>query len=104
MALDTLNAHPPVLYPLAGGQIGGGLTCHGHICEDHERHGVKNVLECKIQANGLLAHRQGVLLGILLWRRHASFKRGAWAANVLLMTGGLLLFGYQLSGYVVSKG
>jgi HupE / UreJ protein len=45
-----------------------------------------------------------VLLGILLWRRHASFERGAWAANVLLMTGGLLLVGYQLPGYVVSKG
>ena len=45
-----------------------------------------------------------VLLGILLWRRHGSFQRGAWAANVLLMTGGLVLVGYQLAGYAVSKG
>ena len=45
-----------------------------------------------------------VLLGILYWRRHPSFLRRAWAANVLLMSGGMLLVGYQLSGYLISKG
>lgn len=44
-----------------------------------------------------------VLLAIVYWRRHPSFLRHAWAANVLLMSGGLLLVGYQLSGYYVSK-
>ncbi|MBI5433993.1 MAG: HupE/UreJ family protein [Planctomycetes bacterium] len=43
-----------------------------------------------------------VLLAIVYWRRHPSFLRHAWTANVLLMSGGLLLVGYQLSGYYVS--
>ena len=45
-----------------------------------------------------------VLLAILYWRRSPSFLRHAWAANVLLMSGGMLLVGYQLSGYFISKG
>ena len=45
-----------------------------------------------------------VLLAIAYWRRRPSFLRHAWAANVLLMSSGLLLIGYQLSGYYVSKG
>jgi hypothetical protein len=45
-----------------------------------------------------------VLLAFALWRRHPSFIKHAWAANVLLMSGGLLLIGYQLSGYYISKG
>ncbi len=45
-----------------------------------------------------------VLLAITFWRRHQSFLRHAWAANVLLMSAGLVLVGYQLSGYFVSKG
>jgi hypothetical protein len=44
-----------------------------------------------------------VLFAIVYWRRHPSFLRHAWAANVLLMSGGLLLLGYQLSGYYISK-
>jgi len=44
-----------------------------------------------------------VLLVIVYWRRHPSFLRHAWAANVLLMSGGLLLIGYQLSGYVLAR-
>ena len=45
-----------------------------------------------------------VLLAITFWRRHPGFLRHAWAANVALMSGGLVLVGYQLSGYLVSKG
>ncbi|MFT7485260.1 MAG: hypothetical protein ACI9F9_001107 [Candidatus Paceibacteria bacterium] len=44
-----------------------------------------------------------VLLVFAFWRRHPSFVKHAWTANVLLMSGGLLLIGYQLSGYYVSK-
>ena len=44
-----------------------------------------------------------VLLAFAFWRRHPSFVKHAWTANVLLMSGGLLLVGYQLSGYYVSK-
>ena len=44
-----------------------------------------------------------VLLAFAFWRRHPSFIKHAWTANVLLMSGGLLLVGFQLSGYYVSK-
>lgn len=75
--------------------------------------------EFAIPKNGLVANLVGfnvgvelgqftalafVLLAIAYWRRHPSFLKHAWTANVLLMSGGLLLIGYQLSGYYVSKG
>ncbi len=40
-----------------------------------------------------------ILLAFQLWRRSASFTRGAYAANVLIMTAGFVLFGYQIAGY-----
>jgi hypothetical protein len=43
-----------------------------------------------------------ILLAFQLWRRTGSFNRGAYAANVLIMTAGFVLFGYQVAGYVVS--
>jgi hypothetical protein len=43
-----------------------------------------------------------VLIALTYWRRHESFMRHALAANGLLMACGLMLLGYQLSGYVLS--
>jgi hypothetical protein len=43
-----------------------------------------------------------ILLAFQLWRRTGSFNRGAYAANVLIMTAGFVLFGYQLAGYVIN--
>jgi hypothetical protein len=43
-----------------------------------------------------------ILLAFQLWRRSSSFQRGAYQANVLIMTAGFALFGYQLTGYLVS--
>ncbi len=40
-----------------------------------------------------------ILIAMGYWRRTASFRRYAFASNVLLMTAGFLLFGYQMSGY-----
>jgi hypothetical protein len=40
-----------------------------------------------------------VLIGISYWRRHPGFLRHSFAANTVLMTGGLGLVGYQLIGY-----
>ncbi|MEP7311410.1 MAG: HupE/UreJ family protein [Pseudomonadota bacterium] len=69
--------------------------------------------ELKLSPNGLLgnmiAFNLGVELGQLaalsvmvllfaLWRSTASFERSAWGANVLLMTAGFILFGYQIAG------
>ncbi len=58
----------------------------------------------------ILAFNVGVELGQLLalaailivmdaWRRAPSFQRHAFTANVVLMTAGFVLIGYQLTGY-----
>ena len=67
-----------------------------------------------LSANGLVANivsfnvgveiGQGLALGAILialewWRTHDAFHRHAFAFNGLVMTGGFLLVGYQLSGY-----
>lgn len=36
------------------------------------------------------------------WRKTSGFLRHAYTANVLMMTAGWLLVGYQLTGYFVS--
>jgi hypothetical protein len=43
-----------------------------------------------------------ILLFMNYWRRTASFLRHAFVTNVLLMTAGFVLTGYQLSGYFLS--
>jgi hypothetical protein len=61
----------------------------------------------------LLAFNIGVEIGQLLalaailivmgyWRRTASFWRHAYTANVVMMTAGFVLIGYQLTGWAVS--
>lgn len=40
-----------------------------------------------------------VLLAMSYWRRSSSFLRGGFTANMLLLVAGLLLVGYQLTGY-----
>ena len=42
-----------------------------------------------------------ILIIMDYWRRTASFERNAFRANVLLMTAGFLLTGYQLAGYYI---
>jgi hypothetical protein len=41
-----------------------------------------------------------VLLILLRWRMHESFARHAFVANTVLMAGGFVLVGYQLTGYL----
>ena len=43
-----------------------------------------------------------ILLAFSFWRRSGTFLRGAYATNVLIMTAGFVLFGYQLTGYLTS--
>ena len=43
-----------------------------------------------------------ILIALNFWRRSASYFSFATATNTLLMTGGLVLFGYQLTGYFVN--
>ncbi|WP_036298172.1 HupE/UreJ family protein [Methylobacter marinus] len=43
-----------------------------------------------------------ILIALDFWRRHRSFYAFSTATNTLLMTGGLILFGYQLTGYLIN--
>jgi hypothetical protein len=43
-----------------------------------------------------------MLLGFAIWRATGGFSRHAYAANVVLLTVGFVLFGYQLSGYALT--
>jgi hypothetical protein len=40
-----------------------------------------------------------ILIALTYWRTRTGFMRHAFAANAIVMTGGFLLVGYQLSGY-----
>lgn len=75
------------------------------------------ILDYKMSPDGLMsnlfAFNVGVELGQLMalgailivmgfWRRSDSFLRHAYAAQVVLMTCGYLLVGYQLTGFFVS--
>lgn len=42
-----------------------------------------------------------VMAMLMVWRSRPTFVRQAFATNTVLMTVGLLLVGYQLSGYVI---
>ena len=44
-----------------------------------------------------------VLIGLSYWRTRPGFLRHAFVTNTLLMVGGFLLVGYQLTGYVVTQ-
>jgi hypothetical protein len=40
-----------------------------------------------------------ILIAFQAWRRSGTFVRGAYAANVAIMSAGFVLFGYQMTGY-----
>ena len=75
------------------------------------------ILDYEISPDGLLpnllAFNVGVEIGQLLalaailivmgyWRRTAGFWKHAYTANVLMMSAGFVLIGFQLTGYVVA--
>ncbi|WP_153916557.1 HupE/UreJ family protein [Shewanella sp. TC10] len=43
-----------------------------------------------------------VLIAMSFWRRSPSFMRFSTAANTLLMSGGVMLVGFQLTGYFIN--
>ena len=51
---------------------------------------------------GQLLALAAILIAMAYWRRTAAFSRQAFAANVIVMTCGFVLMGYQLTGYFVS--
>lgn len=48
---------------------------------------------------GQLLALGAILIAMSFWRRTSSFTRHAYAGNVVLMTAGFVLMGYQLAGY-----
>jgi hypothetical protein len=44
-----------------------------------------------------------VFIGLSYWRTRPGFLRHAFATNTLLMTGGFILVGYQLTGFMVTR-
>lgn len=48
---------------------------------------------------GQLAALSLILLAFQYWRYSPSFMRGAITANIVIMTAGFMLMGYQLTGY-----
>jgi hypothetical protein len=75
------------------------------------------IIEYEISPDGMVPNLQafnvGVEIGQLLaltailiamgfWRRTAGFWRHAYAANVVIMTAGFVLIGYQLTGYFIN--
>ena len=75
------------------------------------------ILDYDLSPDGLLANllafNVGVEIGQLLaltavliamgyWRRTVGFWKHAYTANVLMMTAGFLLVGFQLTGYFVA--
>ena len=52
---------------------------------------------------GQLLGLSAILIAMSYWRRRASFSRHAYAANVILMSAGFLLVGYQLAGYFLTR-
>lgn len=51
---------------------------------------------------GQLMALAGILIAMNYWRRTPSFWRHAYTANVVMMTAGFVLIGYQLTGLVLS--
>jgi hypothetical protein len=48
---------------------------------------------------GQLLALSAILIAMSYWRRTPSFTRHAYTGNVILMTAGFVLMGYQLAGY-----
>ena len=51
---------------------------------------------------GQLLALSAILIVMAFWRRTASFARHAFVSNVVLMSAGFLLTGYQIAGYLFS--
>lgn len=51
---------------------------------------------------GQLIALSSILILISYWRKTGSFVNHAFSANVLLMTAGFILTGYQIAGYILN--
>jgi hypothetical protein len=66
----------------------------------NEEHLLGNLASFNIGVElGQLSALLFILLLLAFWRRYPSFQRFASITNILLMSGGMMLMGYQLTGY-----
>lgn len=64
---------------------------------------VPNIISFNIGVEfGQLLALTFILLALDYWRKTDAFVHQAFAINVVLMSAGFLLFGYQLSGYMIN--
>ncbi len=65
---------------------------------------VPNLLAFNIGVeSGQMLALAAVLIAMSYWRRSPSFARRGFAANMVLLSAGLLLVGYQLTGYFTTR-
>ncbi|HEY8571794.1 HupE/UreJ family protein [Phenylobacterium sp.] len=108
-ALDNLGAYPtligvqpnPKLMVLLFGLVHGfGLATKLQDLELSKDGLVPNILAFNVGVElGQIVALSLILAAMTLWRSTGSFRRGAVAANVLIMTAGFVLMGQQLAGY-----
>ena len=68
-------------------------------------HGIRRFffIEVVLEVLEQSLHQDAAILIIMgFWRRTPSFWRHAYTANVVMMTAGFVLIGYQLTGWVVA--
>jgi hypothetical protein len=64
---------------------------------------VANIVSFNIGVEiGQLLALTGILIALTFWRTRPGYLKHAFLTNSLLMLGGFLLIGYQLSGYMLS--
>ena len=66
---------------------------------------VPNILAFNVGVElGQILALSAILIAMGFWRRTDTFARHAFTANVVLMTAGFVLIGYQVAGYVITSG
>jgi hypothetical protein len=64
---------------------------------------IPNILAFNVGVElGQLLGLSAILIAMGFWRRSERFVRHAYAANVIVMTCGFILVGYQLAGYAIA--
>jgi len=62
---------------------------------------VTNIISFNVGVEiGQVLALSAVLILLSIWRTQGGFLRHAFATNTALMTGGFILFGYQVAGYI----
>jgi len=65
---------------------------------------VKNIVSFNVGVEiGQCLALTAVLIGLSIWRTRPGFLQHAFLTNTLLMVGGFILVGYQVTGYLVTQ-